>query len=130
MKWRILIGSALLVLAGVTVLLIRTPPSNTVGPPASNTAQNHSMSKTIRILHARNNPGVPQRKDLSCPRGYHLIKDLFTESNGSHQDGYVEAPATVREGDRIELSGDYLLAGEWCAFPLILKYEREHGQRV
>lgn len=61
-----------------------------------------------QVLHARNIgpsefPSVQQA-------GYRLVKDYFTESDGSHQDAYVtERPS--------EFTLDYLDVGESCGLP-------------
>jgi hypothetical protein len=76
------------------------------------------------IVHVRNNPGVPQHRDpFPCPVGYHLVRKLFIEKDGSRQDAYVRDGALEawRHEDRsnsVEFSVDYLLAGESVGFPL------------
>ena len=73
------------------------------------------------IMHAQNNPGVAQRKNLACPAGYHRVKDLFEESDGTKQDGYV------RDGDHVGVSIDYLLPGEGChiEFAVPIQFDRK-----
>jgi hypothetical protein len=114
MKW-IITWAAVIGAGIVMVLVLRSiARTGTVEITATSSRKPSPSDNTSGILHAGDNPGAPAAP-RSCPPGYHRVKGMFIEKDGTKQDAWVADDITPGAS-----SIDYLMPGESVNIPLPL----------